>query len=415
MMQWTPQQDAALVAVRDWLNDPSSQVFRLFGYAGTGKTTMAKHLAADVRGTTLFAAYTGKAAHVLQQRGCTGARTIHSLIYTSKDRAATRLKELEAELLALGAQMRMAAPAGLGDEALGKWINDQPRILDLRRRIEEEHRNAARPSFSLNQESDVKNAKLVVIDECSMVDATMGADLLSFGTKVLVLGDPAQLPPVMGGGYFTEAKPDIMLTDIQRQARDNPIIAMATRVRNHENLRLGDYGGSSVVERVGSERALEVDQLLVGRNRTRHACNTRNRELLGRSNPLPEPGDRMVCLRNNSELGLLNGALWDCVSAEKVESTRLLLRVAAVDGNQELECEAHTHGFLGVEDKLPFWERKEAQEFAYGYALTVHKAQGSQWNDVILFDEAGAFGENRWRWLYTGLTRAAERVTVVRL
>ena len=57
-----------------------------------------------------------------------------------------------------------------------------------------------------------------------MVDEDLGRDLLSFGKPVLVLGDPAQLPPVKGGGFFTEAEPDVMLTEVHRQAADNPII-----------------------------------------------------------------------------------------------------------------------------------------------------------------------------------------------
>ena len=64
-----------------------------------------------------------------------------------------------------------------------------------------------------------------------MVDEELGRDLLSFGKPVLVLGDPAQLPPVKGGGFFTEAEPDIMLTEVHRQAADNPIIRMSMVVR----------------------------------------------------------------------------------------------------------------------------------------------------------------------------------------
>ena len=70
--------------------------------------------------------------------------------------------------------------------------------------------------------------------------------------------------------------------------------------------------------------------------------------------------------------------------------------------------------FEGKEGELGFALRRESDEFDYGYALTVHKAQGSQWDDVVLFDESYAFREHRARWLYTGLTRAAKRVTVVR-
>ena len=70
--------------------------------------------------------------------------------------------------------------------------------------------------------------------------------------------------------------------------------------------------------------------------------------------------------------------------------------------------------FEGVEADLPYATRRESDEFDYGYALTVHKAQGLQWDSVVLFDESRAFREHRARWLYTGLTRAARRLTLVR-
>ena len=69
--------------------------------------------------------------------------------------------------------------------------------------------------------------------------------------------------------------------------------------------------------------------------------------------------------------------------------------------------------FEGAEEEIPFSLRRDSDEFTYGYALTTHKAQGSQWDNVTLFDESYAFREHRDRWLYTALTRAAERVTVV--
>src|SRR5689334_16182935 len=80
-MQWSPKQDAALRSVADWLKGGDRQVFRLFGYAGTGKTTLARHIAENADGDVVFAAFTGKAAHVMRGKGCTGASTIHSLIY----------------------------------------------------------------------------------------------------------------------------------------------------------------------------------------------------------------------------------------------------------------------------------------------------------------------------------------------
>ena len=97
----SPQQLAALDAVTNWARDPgAAQCFRLFGYAGTGKTTIAKEFASTVGGKVLYAAYTGKAALVLQEKGCP-ATTIHKLVYIPSNGCTKKLEELEAALLEL--------------------------------------------------------------------------------------------------------------------------------------------------------------------------------------------------------------------------------------------------------------------------------------------------------------------------
>src|SRR5208283_2536336 len=112
------------------------------------------------------------------------------------------------------------------------------------------------PSFVLNEDSEAARAKLIIVDECSMVDEELGRDLLSFGRKVLVLGDPAQLPPVKGGGYFTEAEPDVMLTEVHRQAADNPIIRLSMAIRAGGELAPGAYGETRIVLRRDLDPAL---------------------------------------------------------------------------------------------------------------------------------------------------------------
>ncbi len=163
----------------------SRPIFRLFGYAGTGKTTLAKHIAEGVDGKVLFAAFTGKAALVMRRKGCASASTIHSLIYKARES---------------------------GEEV---------------------------PSFDLWDDAPASKAKLIVIDECSMVDPELGRDLMSFGVPVLVLGDPAQLPPIQGGGFFTDAEPDVMLTEVHRQAQDDPIVRLSMDVRAGNRLAEG--------------------------------------------------------------------------------------------------------------------------------------------------------------------------------
>jgi exodeoxyribonuclease-5 len=247
-----------------------------------------------------------------------------------------------------------------------------------------------------------------------MIGGREGEDLLSFGTKVLVLGDPAQLPPVKGKGFFTnDDRPDFLLTEVHRQAADSPIIHLATLARNQEPIPAGTYGESLVLNaKPDPALAMAADQVLAGRNKTRNAINARVRQLLGYEGPLPVPDDRLVCLRNDAEIGLLNGSLWKVQGLGGMDGSHLVITVESDDDGRLVDCIIHTELFRGEE--LPFWARLEAHEFDYGYCLTVHKSQGSQWDDVMVFDESYCFRQDRWRWLYTGITRAAEKLTIVR-
>ena len=412
-MIFAPQQDAALVAVNRWYHNSEKQVFHLFGYAGTGKTTLAKYLAETISDGVLFAAYTGKAAHVLRTKGCENAATIHSLIYRSRDKSKAHLRELEESLVMLLTDMK-----DMGEE----FINSHPKVKALQRAIDEEIVNSSQPQFTLNKESIVKDAPLIVIDECSMVDARMGADLLSFGTPVLVLGDPAQLPPVGGAGYFTEGiNPDIMLDEIHRQAAESPILRMATKVRNGERLELGDWGQNCHVHPKGTkldpELMLSFDQVIVGKNITRHASNMKLRKLHDIHDPYPVLGDRLVCLRNNNELGLLNGAIFNVTDVEGVMDGKVHMSVNPEGSPMSVSVAALEHYFLGRGEELKkqYWLRSDADEFDYGYALTCHKSQGSQWESICVFDESFCFKNQRDRWLYTAITRASENLTIVRM
>ncbi len=375
-MDFSPQQDEALKAVSKWLREGQSPIFRLFGFAGTGKTTLARHFAEHVDGDVLFAAFTGKAAQVLRSRGASNANTIHSLIYRPRG-------EEEVE-----------------DETTGK--------------------TSIAPMFGINRQSPVAKAALIVIDECSMVDEELGRDLLSFGTPVLVLGDPGQLPPISGGGYFTEHEPDILLTEIHRQARDNPIIDLAMQVRQGNELMYGDYGTTQIISKkdVTQDLVLSADQVLVGTNKTRKRYNQRLRVLKGFDQPYPQSGDKLVCLRNDPTKGLLNGSLWQVMTASK-ETTKpginVLLRPEDDDmGRGSAKVRLLKAAFEDTSGEIPWNTKKRFDDFDYGYALTVHKAQGSQWNNVVLFDESWAFRETSERWLYTAITRAVENLTIVR-
>ena len=368
MVSFSVHQDAALKAADAWLKQKpgtgeTPQLFRLFGYAGTGKTTLARHLAEHVSGEVKFAAFTGKAAQVMRNKGCHGATTIHSLIYKARE-------------------------------------------------SEEQT-----PNFELWDNAPASRAKLIIIDECSMVDAELGRDLLSFGVPVLVLGDPAQLPPIKGTGFFTEAQPDVMLSEVHRQAEDDPIIRMSVAVRSGEALQPGQYDRSEIVSRgdLDPDRVLNADQVLVGRNATRRAYNQRLRQRRGIEDTFPVAGDRLVCLRNNRRKGLFNGSLWIVDERAPPRRNVLKLRVMPDDeaGAKPVQVSVRAECFSGGIEDLDWSQRKRHDEFDYGYVLTVHKSQGSQWDDVVLFDESFAFPDSRARWLYTGITRAARRLCIV--
>jgi exodeoxyribonuclease-5 len=164
------------------------------------------------------------------------------------------------------------------------------------------------------------------------------------------------------------------------------------------------------------ERVIQADQLLVGRNATRRAYNLRMRERRGFTEPLPVAGDKLVCLRNNRRKGLFNGGLWIVKERRARKSGGTIrMRLASDEdmGGLAVKVTVRQECFTGNIEALAWPQRKRFDEFDFGYVLTVHKAQGSQWDDVVLFDESFAFPESRERWLYTGITRAAKRLTVV--
>ena len=221
-----------------------------------------------------------------------------------------------------------------------------------------------------------------------------------------------------GGGFFTEAEPDVMLTEVHRQAADNPIVRLAMTVREGGRLEFGRYGESRVIPRrdIDPETVLAADQVLVGLNRTRRLYNGRIRHLLERDPDGPVPGDKLICLRNNRTKKLLNGGLWTAQEVSRFGSDPIEIAATSEDTVEAKPTRLNILPgfFTGDEAEIPFELRRGTDEFTYGYAITAHKAQGSQWDDLVVFDEASAFRENAWRWLYTAVTRAAERVTIVR-
>lgn len=433
----TPQQREAADKVATWYahyqSDQGlygSQVFRLFGYAGTGKTSLARHLVDELGVTNvIYSAFTGKAAYVLRRKDCADAQTIHSLIYLPAEKARKKLKELT--------------------DQLDRETNPTEREI-LQKLIRLEKERLETPSWILRspQETALTTASLLVVDEVSMVGEQMAADLLSFGVPILVLGDPAQLPPVEGGGYFINAEPDHLLTEVHRFALDSPVMRLATTVRGATVGQpgygiVGADGDSGRVERMSVADLLSFDQVLVGTNATRWQAIHLLRALRGQVGDEPVPGDRLIVLANNPDMAMFNGQQLTAreIAADPKREDRL--RITAQDDEGELRTFATWRcGFAGLEGEKDAKREGRGGVVAatFGHAITVHKAQGSQWSRVLVVDESGVFAriaskeKDRarrgagladrqraaqaghlagQRWLYTAITRAEHQVTLV--
>jgi exodeoxyribonuclease-5 len=366
----SPGQQAAIEKILAWYMDAlAAQEFFLNGPAGTGKTTTAVKIVNTLDQRTCAAAYTGKAASVLRKKGLSQASTIHSLIYE-------RIPDTEP------------------------------------------------PRWQLAPLSPLADARLLVLDECSMCDHEIAQDLRSYGRKILVIGDLEQLPPVRGQGAFTDRTPDYTLTEIHRQAAGSPVLRMATAARRGEPLEPAAEGDRARIARLGKTELLTAaarGQVICGTHRSRWGATRLIRKDRGHLTVFPRVGERVICRRNDRELGLYNGMLGVVVetyySHDDDVDDHLSLRVRMDDLDEPVHVVVDPTAFqehaAGARlDPPPY--RRGVQLFDYGYVITCHSSQGSEWPEVTIIDDSGSFREDRDRWLYTAITRAAERVTLLR-
>jgi len=418
-------QHKAIAAIKAWFeNDTARQpVFRLFGYAGSGKSTILRYVIdalglrtepADGPCTSrvLFAAFTGKAALVMTRKG-TPASTIHSLIYRVSEATPAEIERVERELFDLQRGLSRMGPA---ERAFAEM-----QISKLQLRLTDIHK----PQFILNDQSMVRDADLIVLDEVSMVGSEMANDLLAFGKPILVLGDPGQLPPIKGTGAFTEAVPDVMLTEIHRQAGESAIIRLATMARQNQPIPFGahdDLVWKMPRDAVGPSQMLNGGQVICGLNATRLRLNVAMKQAAGFPGPYPEGRDeKIICLKNRHDLGLINGMFVTLTDIENDGPLAFSAAVATEDGDvitgrhrfYKGHFDDHVHP--DPERARRDWrDMRGLIETSWGYAITAHKAQGSQFPTVIVYDDGfGRTIEDRSRWLYTAITRAEWGLVIV--
>jgi len=376
-----------LKQILQWLEFQSQkqQYLTVGGYAGTGKTTLIAVLRRllDKKNPKLkvaFAAFTGKATQVLQNYLSEfnmlyqqdSVSTIHSLIYSVVE-------------------------------------NEQQQIVAWRKK-------------------DRLKVDLIIIDEASMIDQEIWLDLLSYGIPVLAVGDHGQLPPIHG--YFNlMKKPMLRLESIHRQEVNNPIIDLSILARTKGSIPVGSYGKKvKKLLKTDPETADQIENYLqmadeetlivCGYNNTRLRLNQYLRTLKGFEEEDPQAGDRVICLRNNHQKQIYNGMLG---TIERIRRANQYFFEISVDFDDQVAYEglavakqfnsAKTISFNSQDRQL----LKKADLFDFAYALTVHKAQGSQATRVIVFEERfKQMTDEDWRrWLYTAITRAEEELIII--
>lgn len=388
----------------EWVNGGTNVkwLFYLGGFAGTGKTFLVQDIINSLDKKPHCLAPTGKAASVLQKKlKDTVVTTIHRAIYKPVMPDITELEALQ-ELL--------VNDPGNKDLLLA--------IADAKRVIADEPLR-----FMDNALKEIKHGDLIVVDEASMVTRRMIEDLKATGAKVLFVGDPGQLPPVGDSGYFSNEEPDAMLSEVQRQALDNPIIALSMKVRAGDKC-LWIIENDNILKRpkdgYSFEALAEADQVLTGTNYMRRRINRGVRKIKGINGLFyPQRGEKLICLKNQYIRGgwVVNGV--HCVASGDAECDgENQMRMDVLYEEQLMqELPIYSYPFeKHYNDKAeedPWPARHKLAEFDYGYAITVHKSQGSEWDRVVLVDDEMFGNDNKFRkrWLYTAITRAKEHLT----
>ncbi len=293
-MQLSPEQDRALNAIARWRTS-DRQTFVMAGYAGTGKTTLLQYFINQQSDLVTCLAPTGKAAAVLQKK-LTNARvsTIHRALYKPVPPSTVNLDVLEHQLLMFpdDAELKQA-------------------ILEEKARLA-----GADVSFSLKSDRTIINGQLVIVDEASMVTRKMRRDLEATGAKILYVGDPGQLPPVQDEGFFRTHQPDAMLETVQRQALDSPIIRVSMDIRNGKDIYPCHSGPfrKMAKDSVPATIWLEFDQVITGTNDIRRRINRFFRKKRGYDKWYPRAGDKLICLKNDYETGLVHGYMGSAIT-----------------------------------------------------------------------------------------------------
>jgi exodeoxyribonuclease-5 len=420
----SPDQAAVYAEMVAWSLGKSSRnrlLLTIGGFAGVGKSALLSVFAAETSLLVAYVAFTGRAASVLARKlkAC-GVRTTTGMRRTKDD--AQRGFE------------------GFFDDSL-KSSRAGPALCTTIHRLlykpvidsETEELKGFDKRDRLDRAYD-----LLVVDEASMVSDAMLDDLKVHGVPILAVGDHGQLPPVMSSGSCIE-HPDLALEKIHRQAADNPIIRLAERVRLTGELREKLGPGAADVIRFFSrggahEEAVlndaEPTSLRTGimcfMNRTRVQLNLKARRAAGFKGP-PRKGEILISLKNKPPV--YNGMRGVLASDSLLDEAQGTLRAAITFPDEGLLEEDHLLCGAQFNREVVFRDVEELRKagidvrsmggagefYDFGYALTVHRSQGSAFKHAIVYvDRKPDPDSEDWRrWIYTAVTRASERLTII--
>lgn len=384
------QQKNLLDECTKWWLTQYKQTYEISGPAGSGKTSIIEMLIERIGlepHEVLYMAFVGKAAMMLTLRG-NMAKTIHASLYDIVYKT-------------------------LYDEN-GNEVIKNNRIVKYRGF---EKKKYLSPSI-----------KLLVVDEGSMINEQFKRDILSFGLPVIVLGDLNQLPPVFGEPAFL-VKPDFILTEVMRQAKNDPIISLSQMAIRGEEIPIGKYGDRCFVipkEMLNDEVLSKADIIICGRNSTRqNMTNYYRQNILGVKQPgTLILGEKLICRQNNwnfsidNGICLINGMIGyvDDINLESYNKRSIKIDFRPEFKTQEIFEQVE------LDYKYLFTDMTETSnnslskfnKFQFGYVITAHLAQGSQYDNVLVYDERMGDQEYYNKWLYTSITRAIKGLIIAK-
>jgi exodeoxyribonuclease-5 len=354
----TPEQTEAVAQIDHWLGFGDRVQYRLGGYAGTGKTTLIKHFLEDSKLNTAVCAFTGKAANVLQRKKVP-AQTIHSLIYNVKQE--------------------------------GREI-----------------------TFELKSKNELRHIDLIIVDEASMLSTELYKDLRTFEVPILFVGDPGQLEPV-GDNPNLMLKPDYVLKTIHRQALESNIIGLSLHVREGGQINEPRFATKGDVEFVSKKLSghllAGVDQIICAKNATKDIINKAVRSNFGYTDKLVV-GEKLMCLQNNRSMAVFNGQMFNVTKIHIEYPSVYVVDLENDLGQKWTKVELWSDPFHRPMDAKERPPGRDIIYANYGYCITCHKSQGSEWDHVLVVDEY--MPPKIWdmkRWRYTAITRAAKKLS----